>query len=281
MATRKQHYIPRMILKHHTCFFIPMREPMIYQYDRRKGIHRLVDIYDVCRKNNLYEMKDENGKIINKNLIENNFSILEQNWDTVILKIINEEPLSEKDKDWMCLLVVLQLVRMPAIMEATKDWVHKMSKIVRQPLSSNASDRCAKVATFVHGKVDAETHGLLIAVLDFVLSNNKLVIFHSNTNFILNGGRPVLCIQRFIKPDIDAVSFFFPITSHYCLSLSNQAEDTPLYIDIPDALTNIINGYIFSNDSRYIYSSKPISPNIINNKTSVGPLMAKCNKSFS
>ena len=53
--TKKQHFVPRMILKHHTYFRIPMRKPIIYQYDKEKGICRTVDIYDICRKDNLYE----------------------------------------------------------------------------------------------------------------------------------------------------------------------------------------------------------------------------------
>lgn len=60
--TKKQHFVPRMILKHHTYFRIPMRKSIIYQYDKEKDICRTVDIYDICRKDNLYEFRNEDGK---------------------------------------------------------------------------------------------------------------------------------------------------------------------------------------------------------------------------
>ena len=55
MPTKKQHYIPRMLLKRFTTFRIPMKKPLIYQYDKEKGIERLVDIYDICRKSELLQ----------------------------------------------------------------------------------------------------------------------------------------------------------------------------------------------------------------------------------
>ena len=61
--TRKQHFVSCMILKHYTYFQIPMRKPIIYQYAKEKDICRVVDIYDICRTDNLYEFRNEDGSI--------------------------------------------------------------------------------------------------------------------------------------------------------------------------------------------------------------------------
>lgn len=106
MPTKKQHYIPRMLLKRFTTFHVPMRKPLIYQYDKNKDIERLVDIYDICRKKNLYEIKNESGIISHKeiNLIENGFSRLESVWNKIIDKIEQNKTINQNDR---CRLGVL------------------------------------------------------------------------------------------------------------------------------------------------------------------------------
>ena len=106
MPTKKQHYIPRMLLKRFTICQIPFRDTLIYQYDKEQGIERLVDIYDICRKNNLYEIKDENGVISDKerNLIENGFSRLESKWNDIIDKVEKEEYITENERGMLCVL---------------------------------------------------------------------------------------------------------------------------------------------------------------------------------
>ena len=97
--TKKQHFIPRMILKHHTYFRIPMRKPIIYQYDKEKGICRAVDIYDICRKDNLYEFRNEDGSIkeSTRNAIENTLSWYESSWGKIFNKILSHQELTHPD----------------------------------------------------------------------------------------------------------------------------------------------------------------------------------------
>lgn len=120
MSTKRQHYIPRMILKNHST------NNLIYQYDTIKKIQRRVNIKDICFVKNLYELKDNDGKIIEdtRNVVENHLAVNEQKWHSVIRKILNNEKLSRNDIDLMYLLMAMQILRTPEIL----DWTTKIIK---------------------------------------------------------------------------------------------------------------------------------------------------------
>lgn len=258
MPTKKQHYIPRMLLKHFTTFRIPMRKPLIYQYDKDKNIERLVDIYDICRKNNLYEIKDETGRISDKeiNLIEKGFSRLEFVWDKIIDKIEQGKDITQDDRCMLGVLLVLQLMRMPEIMKFMSEWLYDKSAHMGKTLTQNEADRYMKLASFVWGNVEPETSWILNILLENILVGKDVVIYHSNSDFILNGSRPVLCLRICETDDIQNCRWFLPITKNYCIGLVNKCS--MLYMDIDKGLTNLINIYNFQNDGRLVYGSKSI-----------------------
>lgn len=259
MPTKKQHYIPRMLLKRFTVFRVPMRKPLIYQYDKEKGIERLVDIYDICRKNNLYEIKDEKGRISDKevNLIENGFSRLESEWNKVIDKIEQEKDINQDDRNVLCALLVLQLVRVPEVMKLTSEWLHEKFADIGKPLTWNEADRYMKLALFVWGDVSPEKNWMLIILLEKILSDKAVVIYHSNSNFILNGSRPVLWLRKSVTDDIDKCTLCLPIAKNYCIGLADKGA--VLRENIGAKETRGINIQNFLNDGRFIYGSEPIS----------------------
>ena len=256
MPKKKQHYIPRMILKR----FAASREkkPLIYQYDKEKGIERLVDIYDICQKKYLYEIKDESGMISDEeiNLIENGFSRLECRWNKIIDKVEQGENITQDDRCMLGVLLVLQLMRMPEIMKFTVEWLHDKSVDIGKPLTQNEADRYMKLASFVWGDVKPETNWILNILLGKILVGKDVVIYHSNSDFILNGSRPVLCLKFFETDNIDNCIWLLPITKNYCIGLAD--EGTTLYKDIDENLTHFINMHNFQNDGRFIYGSESI-----------------------
>lgn len=258
MSTKKQHYIPRMLLKRFTIFHIPMRKSLIYQYDKEKGIERLVDIYDICRKNNLYEIKDETGVISDEeiNLIENGFSRLESVWNKIIDKIEQEKDINQNDRCMLGVLLVLQLMRMPEVMKFTSEWLYDKSACIGKPLTQNEADRYMKLASFVWGDVKPETNWILNILLENILVGKDIVIYHSNSNFILNGSRPVLCLKFFKTDTANNCIWLLPIAKNYCIGLAN--EGTMLYENIDENLTHFINIQNFQNDGRFVYGSESI-----------------------
>lgn len=259
MATKKQHYIPRMLLKRFTTFQIPMRKPMIYQYDKCKNIERLVDIYDVCHKKYLYEIRDESGIISDKelNLIENRFFCLESKWDRIICKIEQSQDVTQDDRCMLGVLLVLQLMRMPEFMSFASDWLYNTFINTGKPLSQNKADRYAKLASFVWGEVEPETNWMLNILFEKILDGKDVIICHSDTEFILNGDRPVLCLKLFEHSDIGKCQWYLPIAKNYCITLMD--EGNPFYIDMDARVTGFINMHNFQNDSRFIYRSKSAS----------------------
>ena len=264
MPTKKQHYIPRMLLKRFTIFHIPMKKPLIYQYDKEKRIERLVDIYDICRKNYLYEIRNESGIISHEeiNLIENGFSHLESVWNRIIDKIEQEKNITQNDKCMLGILLVLQLMRMPEIMKFMSAWLYDKSAYVGKPITQNEADRYMKLASFVWGNVEPSTNWILNILLENILADKDIVIYHSNSNFILNGDRPVLCLNSFKTDDINNCIWLLPISKNYCIGLTNKG--TTLYKDIDENLTNFINMHNFQNNGRYIYGSESILDQIDN-----------------
>lgn len=258
MSTKKQHYIPRMLLKRFTVFRVPMRKPLIYQYDKEKGIERLVDIYDICRKNNLYEIKDAKGRISDKerNLIENGFSRLEFTWNKIIDKIEQGKDINQGERDKLVALLVLQLVRMPEVMKFTSNLLYEKSVDAGKPLTRNEADRYMKLALFVWGDVNYEENWMLNILFKKILFSKVVVIYHSNSNFILNGSRPVLWLKKSVTDDIDKCTWYLPIAKNYCIGLADKGA--ALYENIGVKETRCINIQNFWNDGRFIYGNEPI-----------------------
>ena len=258
MSTKKQHYIPRMLLKRFTTFHIPMRKPLIYQYDKEKGVERLVDIYDICRKNNLYEIKDKSGVISNEeiNLIENGFSCLEYKWNKIIDKVEQGDDITQDDRCMLGVLLVLQLMRMPEIMKFTTKWLYDRSIDIEISLTQNEADRYMKLASFVWGNVKPETNWILNILLEKILVGKDVIIYHSDSNFILNGSCPVLCLKFFKTDVVNNCIWLLPIAKNYCIGLAD--EGTVLDRNIDKNLTQFINMHNFQNEGRFIYGSKSI-----------------------
>lgn len=253
MPTKKQHYIPRMILKRFTTFRIPMRKPLIYQYDKENGIERLVDIRDICRKNNLYEIKDEAGKICDEeiNLIENEFSRLEYMWNKIIDKIEQKKYITQDDSCMLGVLLVLQLMRMPEVMKFTSEWLYDKSASIGNPLTKNEADRYMKLASFVWGNISPKKNWMLNLMLEKMLTDKDIAIYHSDYSFILNGESPVICLRLY---DMDNGIFLLPIAENYCIGLVHKR--CALHMNINKDLTHLINVNTFKNDGRFIYGNK-------------------------
>lgn len=257
---KNQHYIPQMILRNHFNFQIPMKSPIIYQYDKKTGTERVTKTKEICKERNLYELKDEYGHISEEeqNVIENIFSCYERKWSNTIKKILRQEQLSDEDITCLYLLIALQLIRTPEFIDLISEWLQETSKNIGKPINKNVSDRYTKISAFIWNNENPKANWILYLVLKFVLSDKELVIYHSDTNFILNGNRPVLCINLFKNSDISIDYFLFPVSSHYCLGLINKDKAKSLYMDIPDGMTQFINTENFLNEGRFIYSCKSI-----------------------
>lgn len=257
MPTKKQHYIPRMLLKRFTTFRVPMRKSLIYQYDKEKNIERMIDVYDACRVNNLYELRNEFGLIKDeeRNLIEKRFSFRESIWNKILCKVDQHQKIDQKDQDWLGLLIVLQLMRTPEYMQIATQWICDVSKDMGIFLTPNQADRYMKSASFDWSESSAERHWILNILVNKLVLAKHLVIYYSDETFILNSSRPVFALSP--ADDINYCQLYLSVSKHYCLCLAN-GNSNKLYIKAPNWFVKMINEHYFFNDGRFIYSSESL-----------------------
>lgn len=224
-----------------------MCEPLIFQYDKWCHFERLVKISDVCWKKNLYEVRNISGCISDneRNVIEKYFSLWEKQWDIVIQKLVFHEPLSDVDKQWILLLVALQLLRTPEIINRYVELIKSFDSSV----SDNDAERFVRLASFIHGEASAESNWLLDIFLS-KLSDKHLVVYYSDVPFVLNGSRPVMVYRLF---EFFGDSFLLPVARNVCIGLLSY-EPIAEYFDVCDECVFRLNYNMFLNDGRFVYS---------------------------
>lgn len=255
MSTKRQHYIPRMILKNHSI------NNLIYQYDTIKKIQRQVNIKDICFVKNLYELKDNDGKIIEdtRNVVENHLAVNEQKWDSVIRKILNNEKLSRNDIDLMYSLIAMQILRTPEIL----DWTSKNIKEIDNNLNENTSTKYAILANLMINEKSTPYNSRLLKIYLF-LKTKCFIIYKSKPTFILNSDKPVLCFSNnyISKCNDKNANFVFPISSNTCIALTNKRHKK-LYKNISAFYTFILNRLIYKRNGRFLYCKESIENKII------------------
>lgn len=248
--TKKQHFVPRMILKHHTYFRIPMREPIIYQYDKEKDICRAVDIYDICRKNNLYEFRNEDGSIKEsaRNAIENALSWYETQWDTIFNKILQHQKLEDEDSAFLYLLFAVQIIRLPDVPKVGVQLYKDFTEDIEHHFTDTDIENWVKYASLPIGVIDDDQ--MILKGFIERLEKKELTICDSEDVLVINGESPIAVY-------LDNFDCDFPVMSHLCLRLrdkrcgkgcSNLSRD-----DVKKLNSYIINAC----NGRFIYSSVP------------------------
>lgn len=240
-----------MLLKRFTYFRIPMRKPLLRQYDTEKGIERLVSIESCCRKDYLYELYDENGNILSLNYLESRFSIIENMCNIVIdkleqnymncfnfetNKLVNFKKLfylTEYEKRVLILYIVLQYFRTPKMQVI----LYNKIKEYIESAENNESEDDKLVKSFVkvlsldyervlQGNFDEIEFELQLVKLYFVnLMHSKLVICFSKFNYVMNSDLPVVYFNDELitkTPLIGEALWLFPISAHICLMLTKN-----------------------------------------------------------
>lgn len=246
--TKKQHFVPRMILKHHTYFRTPMRKPIIYQYDKEKDICRTVDIYDICRKDNLYEFRNEDGSIKEsmRNVTENALSVYESSWDKILTKILNYQDLTDADFAFLYLLFAVQILRLPDVQRVGVQSYKAFFKYIERQFTDIGIENWFKYASLPTGIID-ENQMILKAFVE-MLEKKELTICDSEDVLVINGEFPVVVYL----PNFDCD---FPVASHLCLRLRDKRRGNA-YNHLSRNDVKKLNDYIINAcNGRFIYSS--------------------------
>lgn len=255
--TRKQHFIPRMILKNHTRFEIPMRFPLIYQYEEETEKEHAVRIDNICYKDYLYEYRDDNGNIVDLNLIEKTFSVYEGKWDKIIRSLKNRPELTREDLAFLYLLFPLQIMRMPEMLQLTSNWLKSTSP----ELSEIESQRYARILSLVPGQLDIKRNIILAKWTEMCCKRLlQIYITDGSEPFILNGTFPVTGIYTGDEP-VKNAEMYYPVSSDICLGLIDARIINP-YKDVGIDFIRKFNQLSINKDSRFLYSAVSIKDRI-------------------
>lgn len=274
MATKRQHYIPQMILRNYTIFRPPMARPMLFQYDLENRCERMVTTQDACVKNNLYELRGEDGRIIasTRNAIENCLSVFEGEWTGIIKKLERRADLTEKDLTFLYFLIPIQFLRTPSVLQEAAQWLQQISSV---KISDQEAKRYARMASLICGEPDPNKSFLLNALTELCCEKQLTVFVADGTrgdSFILNGEYPVVALG--LPDDIKQAILCFPITPTMCLSFIHKSNNA-FYQDVCSSFVTYLNQQSCSRCGRMLYSSASIADRL-SVKSSI--CIVKCGK---
>lgn len=270
--TKKQHYIPRMLLKRFTYFRIPMRKPLLHQYDIEKGIERLVSVESCCIKKNLYELLNAQDKYMMSNYLENNLSLIENRCNAIIdkieqnykryFKVKNEvEYLTKEERYTLILFIVLQFFRMP-LTQKMLCYLVKESLEIKENITENEIATFCKIMSLdyvsvIQGKYKATDIEFTPFIHLFaVFLRSELRICFSKYNFLLNCTLPItyLIDINITQHNITEMQWVFPISPHICIMLSKNTENIKreVYKAIGKEGTQYLNDIIVSTSDKLL-----------------------------
>lgn len=255
---KRQHYIPKTILKHHTYFIIPMREPLIFLYNKETGKENLVSIKDVAYSRDLYELFNEKKYIIHKttNIIEEYLSEKESKINPLISKMESKLQLTKEDVDFLYEYTVLQTLRMPIALDIISEYC---SNIAPQFAHTDIANYC-KLSCLVPDLSDL-TNGIIHSDIynTFItdLKNYSLEICEIHKPLIINIKMPILFFGFYENNSI----IIFPLTKKMCLIYIKNSVSKHIYRKnyMPDIFIDFFNKLIFTLSPKYILSSSSIA----------------------
>ena len=250
MSTKKQHYIPRFILKRFAFEITSKNKYIVYLYNTETEKEICVDIASIkCFKNYLYELKKDN-EIVNVNLIEKMFSKKEHEWNKIFDKIEKQEKLVECEIKNIKKFVVLQLLRTPNSMEL---WIETMKQY---DIDLEYLYNYFKVGAFYLSD-NNEGECIFKNVYDKIAKERKVLIGYTNKNLILNTELPVLLYEKNEPTEL----IYIPISPNIIMGLlKDDNYDKKLKVEYK----SLSDGFVeFSNmqhlnTARFVISKEPI-----------------------
>lgn len=245
---RRQHYIPRFILKNYS---IDKKQKLIYQYDKDNEVEHIANIASVCQEEFLYEVVDNPYDDEDGNLLEDYLSSIEKVCSPIVKKALKHQKLEEKDEQIIIFMMIIQCLRTPDVLNMCSQLLDKHFPHI----SKKDKDNFVKVSSILVTD-DENVSFLQWAALDKV-SNMKLSVVYSDDIFLLNGSWPVIApfLNKLDSGKFDVL--YFPFDKHHCFRLSH-GKRIPQYEKFNSEITAIINTIIYGHEGRFIYASESI-----------------------
>jgi len=257
--TKKQHFIPRSILRHHICMCIPAPPNHIFQYNKDTGTEHLTGIENICCVNYLYEIKDANGSIniYHLNKIEKHLLEIEGKFAFAI-KNIEHNRISDSDINVIRFYIAIQMLRVTNILELAKNLAQEVFSF-----DTNTAENFTKATSLLPGVIKRDQNILFNAVLKMVCSK-YLKIYCSHIPLCLNESYPVLPVVGVPFADYsENVSYIFLISYDKCIALLlADSFEGELVVRIPDTYAKYLNSLAYMANGKYLYCSVSVKDNM-------------------
>lgn len=188
--TVDEHYIPQVYLRGFS-----RNDKTVFLFDLRRESQssKEVSIRSIAFEKNGYELRNDNNAFINRNFIEKNLCMIEdnlpqyremlerkaflkENWDTISF-------LSKEEKDYWRLFATLQMMRDPVLIKAGQESAHAYynNTISRQAAKNRTLIGCFP---FFKSSIDNPTGTLFEKVFDILYEMNIMVKAARSSNLI-------------------------------------------------------------------------------------------------
>ena len=263
--TTDEHYIPQFYLKQ----FSP-DEKHIYQYDVLSDCKesRFVPIKSICYEKNLYELKNESGDIINRNLIEHHLAAFEGAFAEVFQSIQSKTRieknyytlsfLNDREKALLVFFMTLNILRHPEIIRVA-------TETAKEFFGDDLSERSARNMALqtclpIYKEFNEKERNLLMSFMR-LFDNMSFQIGVTKKERILTSDNPITIHGNNQSITFDEILFpLSPCLTLYMKPYNNTKRGcynrmTVLsYEDVKYA-----NGNLAMNCKRWIYSKKPLA----------------------
>lgn len=262
--TVREHYIPQFYLRNFSS-----DQKRIYQYEVGSNKpSKQVSIQSVCCEDNLYEFRNDDDKIIQRNLIEKSLAIFEGEFQNVISSIISKSRhkenfgtpcfLTQREKALLTFLVATLLLRTPtmlaegqkAALEFFGDTISKQDahNLVLQellPIYEELDPRKKNALNSTLKWFENMSYQIGIMWCDCLITCDRPVVVHGDNN----------CF----KPE----NVFIPLTPNLVLNMCTTKK-TPAYLKnrlscLDEFAVNVLNHEIIANCNRWIFSRYEIT----------------------
>ena len=223
--TKEQHYVPRVYLQG---FSSDARSLFGYNLKADKPIKEPVSIDSVCKEKYLYELRDEQGEIINLNYLENVLCQYEgmfaDHRRALLKKAVFKENyqtksfLSKDEKQFWIFYTALQIMRNPSTLRGLKDII--LNETQGAFSDQQAQNLAAGLCLPFFQKPDSKAIDAF-RFLTSVLMGNVLTVGYTETGNLFTSDHAVYGSR---KPKEEFPQFqrlWFPVSSNCAIIFSN------------------------------------------------------------
>lgn len=219
-TTVKQHYIPQFYLKQFSD-----NKKVLYQYDivNNKSFSAPVSVESICFEKNLYEFKDNNGNIVEENLIEKWLSVYEGEFAKTFRNIQNKAThkdnfhtlcfLTREEKVLLVFFMATLILRNPEILKTAQETA---LEVYGNKIDANSAWNIGlKSCLPIYEEFDITKNTVLNSVMHFfdnmsfqICAADSNMLFTSDNPIFINGHDQPIIINEIILPISDRLALY-------------------------------------------------------------------------